>query len=111
MTKLTNLINTLGEKNFEIANDKIKQTERNALKKDFLDTLLETLTDNGFDAERTNDGVVIVLQANRTIYIAIDAVVKNLDYDIDFETAEYETKIAKQVERELERQKKAESKK
>lgn len=104
MEKLLNLQETISGKKFEIANDKIKQTDRNALKKEFLDSLKDSLDSQGFDVERTDDGVVLVLQAENTpIYIAIDGVVKNLDYDLDLEIAEYETKLEKQAERERER--------
>lgn len=108
MTKLFELVASVGAKKFEIANDKIKQTERNGLKKDFLDTLKETFVGAGFDVERTGDGVVLVLQAkNTSIYVAVDAVIKNLDYDLDFEVSEYELKIQKQTEREIARAEKA----
>ena len=110
MTKLKNFLNEMGERKFTFSNGKVQQTERNALKKDFLDILKETMIDNGFDVERTDEGVVIVLESNRVIFIALNAVVKNLDYDIEFEVAEYENKLAKQVERENERKKKTNNK-
>ena len=112
MVKLVDFVNGMNVKAFDITNDKIKQTERNALKKDFLDVLLETLSENGLTVARTNDGIVLTIPSKKDdIYVAIDGVVKNLDYDLDFEIDEYKLKLEKQLERELERKKKAESRK
>ena len=111
MVKLTNLVESINEREFKFGKKSMNQTERNALKKETLDTLLETFESAGLDVKRVNDGVALILQANKQIIITFDAVVKNIDYDVDFEATEYEMKIARQVERELERKKKAESKK
>lgn len=108
MKQLFELNEKVASRKFEVANDKIKQTERNTLKKEFLDTLKETFGNAGFDVERTADGVVLVLQAENTpVYIAVDAVIKNLDYDLDFEVSEYGLKLEKQAEREKARAEKA----
>lgn len=101
MTKLFDLQSKVGSTVYEISNEKIKQTQRNALKKEVLDTLLETFAGAGFDVERTNDGVILVLDAKNTeINVAIDAVIKNLDYEVDVEVSEYNLKLEKQAERE-----------
>ena len=109
MVKLTNLVESINEREFKFGKKSMNQTERNALKKETLDTLLETFESAGLDVKRVNDGVALILQANKQIIITFDAVVKNIDYDVDFEATEYEMKIARQVERELERKKRAES--
>lgn len=108
MTKLKDLVSRLESVRFKTANDKINQTERNNLKKDFNDSLASDLADMGFTVALTNDGVVLTIESEKdTVYIAVDGVVKNLDYDLEFEISEYELKVAKQVERELIRQERA----
>lgn len=111
MNKIVDLTNSINEREFKFGEKSMNQTERNSLKKEVLDTLFETFDGAGLDVERVNDGVALVLQANKQVVITFDAVVKNIDYDVDFEKSEYELKLKKQVERELERKKKAESKK
>lgn len=104
MTKTKELVLSIANVKYEVNNDKIKQTDRNNLKKQFLDSLLEDLKDNGLTVNRTNDGIVLTVESkNDTVYITIDGVVKNLDYDLNFEIDEYELKIEKQAERERER--------
>ena len=109
MNKMVELANNINEREFKFGERSMNQTERNALKKEVLDTLLETFDGAGLDVERVNDGVI--LQANKQVVITFDAVIKNIDYDVDFEKSEYELKLEKQLERELERKRKAESKK
>lgn len=104
MTKTKELVLSIANVKYEVNNDKIKQTDRNNLKKQFLDSLLEDLKDNGLTVNRTNDGIVLTVESkNDTVYITIDGVVKNLDYDLNFEIDEYELKTEKQAERERER--------
>lgn len=112
MEKLRDLQANVLNTKLEVSNDKIKQTVRNELKRDFLDVLNETFENAGFDVARTNDGVILKLGAkNIDVFVAVDAVIKNLDYDLDYEISEYELKIAKQVAREEERKAKANAKK
>lgn len=109
MEKLLNFVSQLEGADIAVSNDKIKQTERNAIKKDVLDSLLETFANAGLSVFRTNDGVVLSVQNAKTeIFIAVDAVIKNLDYDVEFEVEEYDYKIMKQEEREAERKLRAE---
>lgn len=109
MKVLKNYVGVIEGKKFKTANDKINQTERNELKRDLLNCLKEDFEKNGFQATLTNDGVVLTIESERdTLFIAIDPVVKNLDYDLDFEKSEYDLKIAKQLEREAIRKKRAE---
>lgn len=106
MTK--NLANKVAERKFKVANDKINQTERNGLKQEVLAELADVLENAGYETFRTNDGVVMRLMAkNVEIFVAVDGVVKNLDYDLDYEISEYELKVAKQLERQKEREAKA----
>lgn len=108
MTELKNVVLTVEGVSYEIANEKIKQTERNLLKKDILDAVYTDFVSAGFQAERTDDGVVLILEPkNATVYVSIDAVVKNLNYDLPTAITEYELKIQKQLEREEERKRKA----
>lgn len=111
MNKMVELANSINEREFKFGERSMNQTQRNALKKEVLDTLLETFDGAGLDVERVNDGVAVILQANKQVVITFDAVIKNIDYDVDFEKSEYELKLEKQLERELERKRKAESKK
>lgn len=108
MTELKNVVLTVEGVSYEIANEKIKQTERNLLKKDILDAVYTDFVSAGFQAERTDDGVVLTLEPkNTTVYVSIDAVVKNLNYDLPTAITEYELKVQKQLEREEERKQKA----
>lgn len=89
---------------YEVNNDKIKQTDRNNLKKDFLEAIFTDLEGAGFTVNRTNDGVILTVPSKKDdIFIAIDGVIKNLDFDLEGEIAEYELKVEKQAERERER--------
>lgn len=101
MEKLVKFVDSVANANYEVANDKIKQTQRNAIKKEALDTLLETLQTAGLGVFRNDDGVVIAIDGVRhDIYLALDIVVKNLDYDLELANDEYALKLEKQAERE-----------
>lgn len=101
-------VNGVVNAKYEVSNGKIKQTQRNGIKKDFLDALTDVFANAGFETFRTNDGVVLAIPNKRTeVFIAIDGVVKNLDYDLDFEIGEYELKLQKQAEREQEKKDRA----
>lgn len=107
MLKLTELKTKIEGTKFTKSGKGVQQTQRNGLKKEILDTLYETLASE-FTAHRTDDGVVILFETDGLdIYVAIDAVVKNLDYDADFEADEYAFKIEKQLERIAERERRA----
>ena len=104
MEKMKQFVNGVIDTKYEVSNGKIKQTQRNGIKKDFLDALSEALSGAGFETFRTNDGIILAIPNKRTeVFIAIDGVIKNLDYDLDFEIGEYELKLEKQAEREKER--------
>lgn len=111
MKKLINLQETINEMELKTTESGvINQTQRNALKKDFLDTLNEVLDGAGFDTTRTDDGVVITFQANKPVYIAIDGVIKNTKYDLETAKNEYELKLERQAEREALRKERASKK-
>ena len=113
MKNLAKLVAKVADTKYEVTNGKIKQTERNALKKSVVDAILEDLYSNGFEVFRTNDGTILKLSTATAVVeipIAIDAVVKNLDYELDFEITEYELKLEKQAERERLRAEKSKEK-
>lgn len=111
MKKLINLQETINEMELKTTESGvINQTQRNTLKKDFLDILNEFLDDAGFDTTRTDDGVVITFQANKPVYIAIDGVIKNTKYDLETAKNEYELKLERQAEREASRKERASKK-
>lgn len=111
MTKLLELQTQIEATSYEIANDKIKQTERNLLKSQLLDSIFQDLEADGFEVSRTGDGVILTLEPkNTTVYVAVDVVVKNLDYDLTTAINEYDLKMEKQAEREAERLARAEKK-
>lgn len=110
MKNLAQLVAKVADTKYEVTNGKVKQTERNALKKAIVDAILDDLYADGYEIFRTNDGAVLKLATATAVVkipVALDAVVKNLDYDFDFEIDEYELKLAKQAEREQARAEKA----
>lgn len=111
MIKLQNLEARIADERIEVSGNKIQQTKRNELKADILDTLEQVFFDANFQTHRNDDGVVLVFQSkNLEFHVALDAVIKNLDYDIDFRNDEYQLKLEKRAERERIRKEKAERK-
>lgn len=87
----------------KVSNGKIQQTQRNELKESATLALLDVLTEQGVDAFRTTEGVVIAIDnttTKKTVYITVDPVIKGTDYDLDEETQAYEDKVAERAERE-----------
>ena len=91
------------DKTLKATNEKLNQTQRNKMKIELLDLIMENLRQNVnseyIDMGRTKDGIVLTLD-NETvglIPIALDIKIMGLDYELDFETQEYENdKIAKE---------------
>lgn len=102
-----NIVETLekiaNDKTLKATNEKLNQTQRNKMKIELLDLIMESLRQN-IDSDyielgRTKDGIVISLDNENVgfIPIALDIKIMGLDYDLDFESQEYENdKIAKQ---------------
>lgn len=104
MSKLFNdFVETTSSKELTVQNDKIQQVQRNELKESAIVGLLDLLTSQGVDAFRTVDGVVMAIdneKTRKTIYVAIDPVIKQTDYDLDGAIQEYDDKVAAKLERE-----------
>lgn len=88
----------------------IVQRQRNELKYNFLDVLIETLTENGIDKDlihRTTDGYIFEMQNKELgfIPVQIDIKIKDVDYDLEGAIIEWEDKVAEKEAKELARQK------
>ena len=91
------------DKTLKATNEKLNQTQRNKMKIELLDLIMENLRQNVnseyIDMGRTKDGIVLTLD-NETvglIPIALDIKIMGLDYELDFESQEYKNdKIAKE---------------
>ena len=76
----------------------IVQKERNELKYNLLEGIIEALTSQGLPADlvhRTTDGYIFELQNDEygMIPIQIDIKVKDMDYDLDTAREEWEAKV------------------
>lgn len=106
MAVFKDFVNTVAGATFKVSGKNIHQTERNALKIETKDALFALLESAGVKVHQTMDGIVMELPTERpvkTVFIALDPVIKNLEFDIAEEVAHYEDVMAKRVEREAER--------
>ena len=92
MENLQALVQETNTKKFSVSKDKIKQTERNALKSDILEALSSDLADSIEVVGRSKEGVIIALpnEMEGSIYGVVDVVLKNLDFDPEILISEYE---------------------
>lgn len=92
MENLQALVQATNTKKFSVSKDKIKQTERNALKSDILEALSSDLADSIEVVGRSKEGVIIALpnEMEGSIYGVVDVVLKNLDFDPEILISEYE---------------------
>ena len=83
----------------------INQTQRNNLKNELLDNLIEDLSKGlGVDVVRLDKGIALNIQHEQegALPITLDIVFKNITYDIDNESQAYqEDKLLKQVNKEI----------
>lgn len=109
MIKFNEFVGVVAGTDYKISGDKIQQTQRNDLKKKALDSLFETMLASGLEVSRNGDGVVIAINGTKEyIHLALDLVVKNLDYDLELANDEYNLRLEKQAEREAKRKELAE---
>jgi hypothetical protein len=103
-------ITKVGEMSLKVANEKINQTQRNSLKADFMNALVEMFAEKGIELNRTENGLVLKVEGKEhDLHFEIDAVVKGLDFDLVASIDEYNAKIADRTER-LQTQAKAKEK-
>jgi hypothetical protein len=87
---MKNFIEKVGEMSLKVTNEKINQTQRNSLKGEFLNSLVEMFKEQGIELYRTPSGLVLKVEGKEhDIHFEIDAVVKNLDYDLIANVDEY----------------------
>ena len=93
-------ITKVGEMELKVTNEKINQTQRNSLKADFMNSLVEMFAEKGIELNRTENGLVLKVEGkDYDLHFEIDAVVKGLDYDLVASIDEYNAKIADRNER------------
>jgi hypothetical protein len=99
MEKLTQLVKGTKTQKFSVSNDKIKQTERNALKSDLLEALSSDLTSGIEVIGRSKEGIIIALQNDieGAIYGVIDIVIKDLTFEPDLLIDEYAQAQAEKI--------------
>ena len=99
-------ITKVAEMDIKVSNSKINQVQRNSLKAEFVNSLVEMFAEKGIQLSRTNDGLVLKVEGKEhDIHFEIDAVVKNLDYDLIASEDEYAKTLAERKEREIARAK------
>ena len=99
-------ITNVAEMDLKVSNEKINQVQRNALKADFINALVEMFAEKGLTLSRTNGGLVLKVEGKEhDLHFEIDAVVKNLDYDLVASQDEYANTLAQRKEREIARAK------
>lgn len=91
MEKLTQLVSTTKSQKFSVSKDKIKQTERNALKSDLLEALSSDLAVGVEVVGRSKEGIIIALQNDieGAIYGVVDIVVKDFTFEPEILIDEY----------------------
>ena len=97
---MKNFIAKVGEMELKVTNEKINQTQRNALKGEFLEALVKMFAENGIELYRTENGLVLKVEGKEhDIHFELDAVVKGLDFDLVASIDEYNAKIVERTER------------
>lgn len=97
---MENFIKNVGEMELKVTNEKINQTQRNSIKADFMNALVELFAEKGLDLTYTSEGLVLKIEGNvYDIYIALDPTIKNLDYDFVESIDEYNAKVVARQER------------
>jgi hypothetical protein len=97
---MENFIKNVGEMELKVTNEKINQTQRNSLKADFMNSLVEMFAEKGIELNRTENGLVLKVEGKEhDLHFEIDAVVKGLDYDLVASIDEYNAKIADRNEK------------
>ena len=91
MENLQTLVQATKKTKFDVSKDKIKQTQRNALKSDLLEALSSDLADNIEVVGRSKEGIIIAIpnDIEGSIYAVVDVVLKNLDFDPEVLIDEY----------------------
>jgi ribosome-associated translation inhibitor RaiA len=98
---MENFIKKVETMNLKVVNDKINQTQRNAIKSDFIENLIKMFADKGLELHKTTDGLILKVEGKEhDIHIALDPVVKGLEFDLVNSIDEYGAKIQTKVERE-----------
>ena len=93
-------ITKVGEMDLKVANEKINQVQRNSLKADFMNSLVEMFAKEGIELHRTSNGLVLKVEGKEhDIHFEIDAVVKNLDFDLIANVDEYNALMENRKER------------
>jgi hypothetical protein len=76
-------ITKVEEMRLKVVNDKINQTQRNAIKSDFMNSLVELFASKGLTLHRVKEGLILKVENDEhDLHFEIDAVVKSLDYDL-----------------------------
>jgi ribosome-associated translation inhibitor RaiA len=97
---MENFIKNVGEMELKVTNEKINQTQRNSLKADFMEGLIEFFAEKGIELHKTTEGLVLKIEGKEhDIHIALDPVVKNLDFDLIASVDEHNAKIESRIER------------
>jgi hypothetical protein len=97
---MENFIKNVGEMELKVTNEKINQTQRNSLKADFMNSLVELFAEKGIELYRTVEGLVLKVEGKEhDIHIALDPTLKNLDYDLVASQDEYNAKVETRIEK------------
>lgn len=97
MNKLQNYLTDLANSNVAVTNSKVEQKAARAIKESVMVALndaLASIATNEIRVVRTADGVALVVDNESAgfITIAVNAVVKDLSYDADFEADDFNAK-------------------
>jgi hypothetical protein len=97
MNKLQNYLTDLANSNVAVTNSKVEQKAARAIKESVMVALNDALASIATDeirVVRTADGVAVVVDNESAgfITIAVNAVVKDLNYDADFEAEDFNAK-------------------
>ena len=97
---MENFIKKVGEMDLKVTNEKINQVQRNAIKSEFIDALVGMFAEQGIELHKTTEGLVLKIEGKEhDIHIALDPVVKNLDFDLVNSIDELSAKITARQER------------
>jgi len=88
------------EMTLKVSNEKINQTQRNALKAEFMTSLVEMFKEHNIELHRTSNGLVLKVEGKEhDLHFEIDAVVKGLDFDLVASVDEYNALVEDRQER------------
>lgn len=103
------MFNKINAMTLRVNGDKLHQTDRNALRLELLNAIVDVMQRNGVELGMVKEGIAVNLPHEElgAINFVVDVKMKGLDYDFDFEVADWSAEQKRKAE---DKQAKAEAK-